>query len=141
MAQTAIFWPMIALTALIYAVYGLLLVRRAIAVRAGQAKPSDFRIPLADPQASATTIRNLVNLFELPVLFYVVCLALYMTRGADMAAVIVAWLFVGTRFAHTLVHTTTNRLCYRQVLFALGFILNGLLWLLLALHLLLPPAA
>ncbi|UXN63275.1 hypothetical protein N8E89_11580 [Phyllobacterium sp. A18/5-2] len=37
MSQTAIFWPMIALTALIYLVYALVLLRRRKAVTSGQA--------------------------------------------------------------------------------------------------------
>ncbi|MGH6859061.1 MAG: MAPEG family protein [Phyllobacterium sp.] len=141
MSQTAIFWPMIALTALIYAVYFLVLVRRRHAVVSGQASARDFKLPLKEPEASVTAIRNLTNLYELPVLFYVVCLALYAVNGATFLAVLVAWLFVVARIAHTFVHVTSNRLRLRQPIFAIGYILTGVLWVMLALHLLLPPVA
>ena len=36
------------------------------------------------------------DILEMPVLFYVACLALYVTRQADSAAVWLAWLFVAT---------------------------------------------
>jgi hypothetical protein len=141
MSQTAIFWPMIALTLLIYVVYALLMLRRREAVISGQASPRDFKLPLKEPEASATAIRNLINLYELPMLFYVVCLALYAVNGSSFLAVLLAWLFVAARIAHTFVHVTSNRLSLRQPLFVIGFILNGALWGLLALHLAVPPTA
>lgn len=141
MSPTAIFWPMIALTFLIYCVYALLFIRRRQSVVSGQAKIQEFIIPTKEPEISATTIRNLNNLYEVPMLFYVVCLSLYAVNGVSFLAVLIAWLFVGMRIAHTLIHVTSNRLRYRQPIFTLGFILNGILWIILALHLLLPPAA
>lgn len=141
MSQTAIFWPMIALTFLICCVYAVLFLRRQQALSTGQATPRDFKLPLKEPEASVTAIRNLMNLYELPMLFYVVCLSLYAVNGATLLAVILAWLFVASRIAHTIVHITSNRLRLRQPLFLVGFILNGALWVLLALHLALPPAA
>jgi hypothetical protein len=141
MSQTAIFWPMIALTLLIYVVYALLMLRRREAVISGQASPRDFKLPLKEPEASATAIRNLINLYELPMLFYVACLALYAVNGSSFLAVLLAWLFVAARIAHTFVHVTSNRLSLRQPLFVIGFILNGALWGLLALHLAVPPTA
>jgi hypothetical protein len=141
MSQTAIFWPMIALTFLIYCVYALLFVRRRHSVISGQAKIQEFVIPSKEPETSATTIRNLNNLYEIPVLFYVVCLALYAVHGVSFLSLLIAWLFVGMRVAHTLIHVTSNRLRYRQPIFTIGFILNGALWVILAMHLLLPPVA
>ncbi len=141
MSQTAIFWPMIALTLLIYVVYALLMLRRREAVTSGQASSRDFKLPLKEPEASAATIRNLINLYELPMLFYVVCLALYAVNGSSFLAVLLAWLFVAARIAHTFVHVTSNRLSLRQPLFVFGFILNGALWVILALHLAVPPIA
>ena len=139
MTNTAIFWPVIALTFLICCVYAVVFLRRRQAVSSGQARPSDFRLPLKEPEASVSAIRNLINLYELPMLFYVVCISLYVVNGASSFAVILAWLFVAARVAHTIVHITSNRLSLRQPLFVIGFILNGALWVVLALHLALPP--
>ena len=139
MSQTAIFWPMIALTFLICCVYAVVFLRRREAVTSGQATPRDFKLPLKEPEASATAIRNLINLYELPMLFYVVCLSLYAVNGATLLAVVLAWCFVASRIAHTIVHVTSNQLSLRQPLFVIGFILNGALWVMLALHLALPP--
>jgi hypothetical protein len=111
------------------------------AVKSGQASPRDFKLPLKEPEVSVTVIRNLINLYELPVLFYAVCISLYVVNGSSFLAVIVAWLFVAARVAHTVVHVTSNRLRLRQPIFTIGYLLNGILWLILALHLAIPATA
>lgn len=134
--STAIFWPMIAQTALIYIVYFIVSQRRVAAVRSGTARAKDYLVPNVEPAASATAVRNLTNQFELPVLFYVVCLSLYIVNGADLIAVVFAWLFVASRAVHAAIHLTNNDLRYRRPTFILGFVVIGVLWVGLALHLL-----
>ena len=136
MNQTAIIWPMIAHVVLVYSIYVLIARRRRAAVRAGSAKPSQFRENVVEPSESQYVRNNLANQFELPVLFHSGCLALYVTGGAGLVAVILAWLFVASRCVHAIVHVTTNRIRHRQPAFALGFLALGAMWLWLALHLL-----
>ncbi|OBZ92694.1 membrane protein [Pararhizobium polonicum] len=132
--STAIFWPVIAQVALIHAVYILMLKRRSRAVRAGLAKLQDYCIPAIEPEPSATVAHSLINQFELPVLFFFVCILFYLTAGVNHAVLAVAWLFVLSRFAHAYVHVTSNRLKFRQRLFVSGFVLNVMLWVLFAVH-------
>lgn len=133
--STAIFWPVIAQVALIHAIYFLMLKRRYGAVRARTAKVSDFWIPAVEPEPSATVARSLINQFELPVLFFVVCILLHLTAGVNYLVLVIAWLFVLSRYAHAYVHVTSNRLRIRQRLFVVGFFLNFSLWLIFAVHL------
>ena len=135
MSQTAIFWPMIAQVALVYAVYLLIGMRRKKAVESGSAMVSQFRENRDEPAESLYVRNNLANQFELPVLFYAVCLALFVTGGAGVAAVSLAWVFVLSRCGHAYVHVTSNRIRHRQPLFVLGFFALGAMWLLLALRL------
>jgi len=132
--STAIFWPVIAQVALIHAVYFLMLKRRYRAVRAGLAKAQDYWVPAIEPAPSATAARSLINQFELPVLFFLVCILLYVTAGVNHVVLAAAWLFVLSRFAHAYVHVTSNRLKLRQRLFGAGFVFNFVLWLLFAVH-------
>lgn len=134
--STAIFWPLLAQVLLTFVIYVLVSYRRIGAVKAGTAKPADFRVPSIEPEASATVARNLSNQFELPVLFYVACLSLYVTDGAGMAAIVVSWAFFVSRLVHAYVHVTSNRIWHRRRLFILGLLINLLQWLLLAVHLL-----
>lgn len=133
---TAIFWPMIVQAGLVYAIYALMSRRRFEAVRSGKAKATDFRVPAIEPEPSATAARSLANQFELPVLFFVVCLALQITAGVTYLVLALAWVFVASRVAHAAVHVTSNRLRYRRPLFVVGYVANFALWVLLALHLL-----
>ncbi len=131
---TAIFWPVIVQAMLTFGVYILMAKRRFGAVRAGTAKAHDYKIPTIEPAPSATVARNLINQFELPVIFYVVCVALHVTGGVGMAALVLAWIFAVSRLLHAYVHVTSNRLMLRQRLFSVGVIATFGLWVLLAVH-------
>jgi hypothetical protein len=136
MNQTAIFWPVIAQVFLVYLVYGLLSLRRRAAVRAGSVRRSDFRENRNEPPESVFAHNNLLNQFQLPVLFYVVCLCLYVTQGSSIVTVALAWIFVVLRYLHAFIHVTSNRIRYRSPVFALGYVVLGVMWLWFALHLL-----
>lgn len=136
MNQTAIFWPMIAHVALVVLIYALLGLRRKAAVQAGSAKVSQFRENQLEPEQSIFVRNALANQFELPVLFHVACLSLYVTAAAGTAALAAAWLFVVSRYVHTFIHVTSNRIRYRQPAFVLGFVVVIVMWAMLAIHLL-----
>lgn len=127
MSQTAIFWPVIAQVLLTFVAYAVMSKRRIAAVKAGEARARDFRVP-ADPETSATAARNVSNQFELPVLFYVACLAFHQVGAVDWIALVLAWAFVASRVAHAVVHMTSNVVLLRRRLFIVGFVLVGLMW-------------
>jgi hypothetical protein len=80
--------------------------------------------------------RNLINLLEIPVLFYVVCLTMYVTSHADSAAVLLAWAYVAFRVAHSLVHLTYNNVFHRLAFYGLSNIVLLAMWIRLFLALL-----
>jgi hypothetical protein len=133
-SSTAIFWPVLVQVLLTYVIYVMVSARRIGAIKAGAAKPSDFKVPSIEPDPSATAVRNLSNQFELPVLFFAACLSLFVTGGAGLAALVVAWAFVLARVAHAYVHLTSNRLRIRRPLFIVSLVINLIQWLLLAIH-------
>lgn len=136
MQMTAIFWPMIAHALLVFAIYGLFLVRRRQAVKAGDATMAQFRENRHEPPQSLFVKNNLANQFELPVLFHVVCLALFVTGAAGVAALVLAWVFALSRYVHAVIHVTSNDIRLRQPAFSVGFLAVLLMWGLLAVHLL-----
>jgi hypothetical protein len=127
----AIFWPVLVQAALTFAIYGLMSARRMESIREGKAKAADFRIPTVEPEPSATVARNLINQFELPVLFYAACMVLFVLGAAGQMAVGVAWLFALARIAHAYVHVTSNRLRFRRPLFIASFVFTFALWALI----------
>jgi hypothetical protein len=136
MNQTAIFWPMIAHAALVFAIYVLLGLRRRQAVMTGNAKVSQFRENRDEPAESLFVRNALENQFELPLLFYAVCLALQASGAVGALTLGLAWVFAVSRYLHTFIHVTSNRIRYRQPAFMAGFLTVFVLWVLLAVHLL-----
>lgn len=135
MNQTAIFWPMVAHVLLVYIVYGVISVRRRGAIRSGAVKASAFKTRSAEPESSVTAANNLINQFELPVLFHVLGLALFVTNGVSYLTVTLMWLFVLSRYVHALIHTGSNNLRQRNLVFTFGVVLLGIGWIWFALHL------
>ncbi len=134
-STTAIFWPLIVQFGLVAVVYVQLMLKRVDAVRAGHARSSQFRENRNEPEESLFVRNNLENQFELPTLFFPVCIALFVTGGANLYTTLLAWLFVISRVAHAWVHIRTNRIRHRRPLFAAGFLFVGLLYLALLLNL------
>ena len=65
------------------------------------------------PPSSATEIikqadRNLTNLFEFPILFYAICIVLYVTGKVDSYFILLAYWFVGLRVSHSVYHVFIN---------------------------------
>lgn len=136
MNQTTIFWPVLAHVLLIYMVYGVLGRRRYGAVRSGEAKAGQFKVRSTEPASSITVAANLTNQFELPVLFYVLCVTLHLTNGVNYLTLALMWIFVVSRYFHAWVHLTSNNLLLRSRSFFVGAAILLLGWIWFALHLL-----
>lgn len=136
MNQTLIFWPMLAQVVLVYGVYILISRRRIAAVKGGSAVPSQFRENQVEPPESLFVRNNLVNQYELPVLFYACCLSFYVTEGVSAVPLALAFVFAASRYAHAWIHITTNRIRHRRAMFIMGFFVLGAMWLWFAGHLL-----
>jgi hypothetical protein len=61
---------------------------------------------------------NFRNLFEVPVLFYVLCAMLISTGQASTLFAAGGWLFVLLRAAHSYIHCTYNKVTHRFAMFA-----------------------
>ena len=77
---------------------------------------------------------NLANQFELPVLFYPLTIALYVTDGVTTFTVTLAWLFVISRYIHAWIHITSNRIRFRRPMFIVGYTIQGVMWIAFGLH-------
>jgi hypothetical protein len=77
--------------------------------------------------------RHLQNHFEVPPLFYIAVLFIYVTGSVTPLAVGLAWLYFASRCVHSFIHLGSNNVTHRFIAFALsGVILTGL-WILLLL--------
>lgn len=65
------------------------------------------------PGSVSLASHNLKNLFELPVIFYAVCLYLFVSGTVDGFYVLAAWWFFAFRVIHSLIHCTYNKVVHR----------------------------
>jgi hypothetical protein len=128
MAAAAILWPVAAHLALIALLYAWLTYERRTAVRRGQASMATFRLHDGEPLRSKLVSNNLSNQFELPLLFHVLAMTLYVVDGATTAQVALAWTFVAIRCVHTGVHVLSPNVGLRGAIFSLSFIALGAMW-------------
>jgi hypothetical protein len=77
------------------------------------------------------------NQFELPVLFYVLTILEIVTRHADVVFVVLAWIFVLARIGQAFVHTTSNVVMQRGVIYAIGAVTLIVMWVVFIVRILL----
>lgn len=104
---------------------------------AGKVTAHDFKFGESRnvPEEVCIPNRHLMNLLEMPILFYALCLMLYATQNADGAAVALAWVYVALRAIHSLIHLSYNHVFHRFEVFAASNVVVALLWLKLLLAL------
>jgi len=93
---------------------------------ATRARKSEVVISEAEQRVSD----NFMNLCELPVIFYALCLALFVTGEVNAVNLALAWSFAVSRIVHSFIHVTYNRVLHRFAAYVFG----GVLLLLLALR-------
>lgn len=126
----AILYPMFALAAWTLLVLLSVPILRFRAAFRRQVTAGDFRYgesPRVPPEVSLPN-RNYMNLLELPVLFYMVCLVLYVAVDVRPSAVNLAWVFVALRVLHSVVHLTYNNVLHRLTVFTLSVAVLIGLW-------------
>jgi hypothetical protein len=130
MDPTRIFQPLFALVALTFVVLLRIPYVRIRAARGQRVDVADFRVgesPRVPPDVAMPN-RNYMNLLELPLLFYVLLISLYVTRHVDDLQLAFAWGYVALRVCHSLVHLTYNNVLHRLALFALSNVLLSVMW-------------
>jgi hypothetical protein len=121
MTQNAIFSPFFATVFLTLLVWVYMYIRRISFITSSKIRPQDLAVPgtvapIWPPNVSNPS-DNLKNLFEIPVIFYVLVLYLFITKQVDTAYVTAAWIFVVFRVLHSIVHCTFNFIMLRFYLY------------------------
>ena len=120
MNNTAILYPMVGLAWWSAVVYLVTLYLRLSHSFAGDVRLAEYTVgePDATPTRTRQANRNIMNLFEMPVLYYFTGTLLYVTDNVTAATVGFAWAYFGLRIVHSLVHLTYNNVLHRSVIFA-----------------------
>ena len=134
MSQTAILYPVVAMLLLVAVVMALMLQERIQEMKTRRIHPQKVA---SSSQMSAVlqntrAADNYKNLFELPVFFYVLCLALLVTQMVSAGFVWAAWAFVALRVVHSVIHLGYNQVMHRFQVFILSSTLLLGMWLVFA---------
>ena len=125
-----IFGPVFAMLALVMVVTALTFRERVRQFKAQRLHPqkvstrNEFSAAIKDSRCAD----NFANLFETPVLFYVVCIGLFTTQTVSMPALALAWAYVLLRAGHSWVHCGSNHVMTRFKLFAASLLALLALW-------------
>ena len=124
-------YPMFAMVLLTFVVLTKLFRSRVRAVREGTVSAAYFRIYQgeAEPESTAKPARHFANLFEAPVLFYVVCLAAMITHFTGVAMQVLAWTYVAARIMHAYVHLGGNRIRKRIRAYFFSWVVLLAMWI------------
>jgi len=77
-----------------------------------------------EPEHMRKITRNFINLFEVPVLFYVGVILTYITDQVSYWMIGCAWAYVALRYLHSYIHLTSNKVLTRfRIYIGSGFVL------------------
>ncbi len=124
-------YPMFMLVMLSYVVLLITVRVRTGAVREGALPLSYFSLMQGQdvPEMVAKTSRQLSNLFEMPVLFYVGGLLYIALDMPGTFPIVCAWAFVVTRIVHTCIHLGYNNVLHRLLVFGFGNLCVLAMWI------------
>jgi hypothetical protein len=116
--------PFLSMMLLTLAVWVLMYIHRLSFLKRQGLDAQEFVTPekitgLVSDAANATS-NNFKNLFELPVLFYALCIYLEMTQQVDGLYVGLAYGFVGLRVLHSIIHCSYNLVMHRFTCYLLS---------------------
>ena len=132
-----IIYPLFAMFALtIFVAYRMAYLRVA-AAKSGQINPRFFKTyqGYEEPEYLRVISRHVINLYEMPVLFYVAGILILQTGQTSVLTLSLAWAYVGLRYIHSYIHLGSNKLMHRFRVFALSSFVLIALWLTLFIRL------
>ena len=92
--------------------------KRYSAVSSGEVSPSYYEVYVGEepPQLRVFT-RHLINLLEVPILFYLGTIIAFVTGQQSVLILSLAWLYVGLRLVHSFIHLGSNVVLLRFKVF------------------------
>jgi hypothetical protein len=129
----AVVWPAFALFALTMLQVARLARMRFAAARAGRVDPRYYKVfrGEGEPPELAAVSRNVINLYEMPTLFYAGT-AIAVAAGQSGAILVgLGWTYFALRCLHTAIHVTSNKVLWRFRAFAASWLVLIAYWVVL----------
>jgi len=132
MQGNQIFGPFFAMMLLTLIVWTVMYIRRIGYCTANRVHAQKLatpeRVTAIIPEQVQYSAYNLRNLLELPILFYALCLYLFVSGNVDSLYVLAAWAYVGLRAVHSAIQCTNNVVMRR---FAVYMASSLVLWIMI----------
>ena len=130
MDPTAIIFPAIAMFFVSFSLTVYMAHLRVSAVRSGEISIRYYRHFNEGEQPKRLHVvgRHVQNQFEVPPLFHIALLFLYVTGSVTAFSVGLAWLYVGLRCVHTFIHLGRNDVRHRVVVWGTSGMVLAALW-------------
>lgn len=130
--------PMLAMVGVTASVWTYMYIKRLGYMQQHQINPQDVCTPELMlkhlPQQVHYPAHNLRNLFELPVIFYAICLTAQTINLYSTNLYMLAWVYVLLRAIHSLIHCTYNKVTHRFTVYLLSSLVLWLMVVILALQ-------
>jgi hypothetical protein len=139
----AIVWPAFALVELTLLSVARLARMRFAAARAGRVDPRYYKVfkGEGEPHELAAASRNVINLHEMPTLFYAGTAIAFAAGESGPVLVALGWAYVGMRALHSSIHVSTNRVMWRFRAFFASWVVLLAYWAVLGVAIASPAAA
>jgi len=131
MNEFNLIYPMFAMVVVTTVVLVKLFRSRVRAVKEQKISAAYFRTYQgeSEPESTIKLSRHFTNIFEAPVLFYVVSLAAMITHQATLPMLTMAWIYVLTRALHAYIHIGGNRIGKRIQVYMASWVVLLLMWI------------
>ncbi|HKQ29935.1 MAG TPA: MAPEG family protein [Burkholderiales bacterium] len=129
MKQELILLPLVAMALLTAIVWVRLYIVRVGEMRARRIPAQQIASRAGAALTQTGPADNFMNLFELPVLFYLVVALLYALRLGDALYLWLAVGFVVLRYVHSFIHITYNKVMHRFPVYVAGGIVLWVMWI------------
>lgn len=126
-----IIYPVFCLVILTFFMIAATGISRLISVRRRQVHPRYYVLMSGDtpPDYVQKIGRNMANLLEVPVLFYLLAVLVILFQINSELLVDLAWLYVALRLIHSIIHISYNNVPLRLIVFVLSVVTLMIMWL------------
>jgi len=131
MSKEIIFLPVILMVLLTIVVWGRMLVVRMSAMKSVRIHPEKMKSQKAKellPEGANIPAENFVNLFEVPVLFYLLVTFLYLSDTVSLFYIITGFIYVFLRYIHSFIALTYNKVIHRFQAYLLSCLVLWAMW-------------
>lgn len=136
--QLQLVLPLFAMAFLTLSLLFVLGFKRYMAAKKHLVDPSYYKLYRGDgePDEIHKIARNVSNLFEVPILFYVAVVLALLLKAESALLIYSAWLFAALRFLHSFIHCNSNKVINRFKVYALSCFVLLIFWITLLIEIL-----